>query len=425
MNFDNSIVKIEVIINNLDLNNPLNNYNIENVSGSGFFISNNLIITCYHVVKYAVKINIIYKTSIKKNVNLKYIFPDDDIAVLELINNEPYITNIQLLKFKIIKYNTDYKVYSVGYPMDSNNIIKTEGIISGYEESYIQTDAAINPGNSGGPLVVLHKGVYKIIGVNVSKLINAENTNYVVPCYRFLILLKNIFTYKLTNLVYQKPILLFNYQDLEQKKLIEYFKLKDTGILVTNMNKDYYLNKYIKNNDIIISINGKSVDNKGYIKFDFYPEKILINELGFWFTDNDELTFKILSNNEIKNVNIKLEVIKTNTLNIYPDTPKYYIIKNNLIFSIITYEHLNNLYQLNLNKIQKINILNRYLRQQNMFTVYLSGLEKYDQEFNDYPIGDIIIEIDDKIFNNYDEFINIIKNNITKIKTINNEIYFL
>lgn len=445
MNFDNSIVKILVTQNDIDLNNPLNiNNNTLEVSGTGFFIFKKLIMTCYHVVKNQISIKIIYQNNLKKKAKLKYIFPDDDIAILEinLNNSEPEYNDIELLDFEIIKNkNIQHKVYTIGYPMNSNNIIKTEGIISGFEESYIQTDAAINPGNSGGPLVIFNEKKYKIIGVNVSKLIDAENTNYVVPIYRILILLKKILQQKcLTDqIVYKKPLLLFDYQKLEQKKLLEYFldsNLSDNyktsqGIMITNLNEKYYLNKYFKIGDILLSINNRKIEYNGYIKFDFYPDKILIEHLGYWFNESDELTFEILSDKKISFIKIKLEIIKKNIFDIFPNYPKYYNCKNNLILSIITSDHIENLKKLKLNFIQKINLIDRiHLRQKDLFTVYLSGLENNiytdDSLINEYPVGDIIIEINDKTFNNYEEYIQIINSDdIKKIKTINNEIFFI
>lgn len=432
MNFDNVVVKIQVIKNNIDLNNPLNNTDRDEVSGTGFFIFKQLIVTCYHVVEFEVNIKIIYKNNLKKRAQVKYVFPDDDIAILEIVDDmEPIFKDIQLLDFKIIRKPISDKVYTVGFPMDSNNIIKTEGIISGFQESYIQTDAAINPGNSGGPLIIFDKksNKYKIIGVNVSKLEDAENTNFVVPSYRFLILLKKILSQTCLDkeIVFKKPKLIFDYQKLEQKKLIDYFNQGPKGIMVTNINNNYYLSKYIKNGDVLLSINGNIIDYNGYVKLKCYPEKILIDELGLWFTKDDELTFEILSNNKIKLIKIKLEIIKKNIMNVLPNCPKYFISKNNLIFSIITTEHIERITRLKLNFVQKITIINRYLRQKDLFTVYLAGLENniYNDEFNEYPVGDIIIEINDKVFNNYEEFIDIMKNSIYKIKTINNEIYFV
>ena len=202
--------------------------------------------------------------------------------------------------------------------------------------------------------------------------------------------------------------------------------------MITNINKNYYLNKYFKLGDILLSINEKVIDYNGYIKFDFYPEKILIDDLGYWFNEGDELTFEILSNNKINFIKIKLEIIKKNILDILSNYsekyPIYYNCKNNLILSIITNEHLENFSKLNLNFTQKITIIDRiHLRQNDLFTVYLAGLENniYKDDFNEYPVGDVIIEINDTPFNNYEEYIKIIKNDIHKIKTINNEIYFI
>ncbi|MCE9556453.1 MAG: trypsin-like peptidase domain-containing protein [Planctomycetes bacterium] len=59
----------------------------------------------------------------------------------------------------------------------------TRGIISGTTDRFgaesLQTDAAINPGNSGGPLISLDSG--KVIGISVSSLRGAQNTNFSVP----------------------------------------------------------------------------------------------------------------------------------------------------------------------------------------------------------------------------------------------------
>jgi PDZ domain-containing secreted protein len=64
------------------------------------------------------------------------------------------------------------------------------------------------------------------------------------------------------------------------------------------------------------------------------------------------------------------------------------------------------------------------------FTVYLSDINYMkvlkSQKFIKFPVGDIIIEINDIKFNTYKEFIKIVNSmKIVKIKTLDNDIYYL
>jgi hypothetical protein len=78
---------------------------------------------------------------------------------------------------------------------------------------------------------------------------------------------------------------------------------------------------------------------------------------------------------------------------------------------------------------QLFKILNRFLYRNDLFTVYLCNINpkiyKDSKKFNKYPIGDIIVEINDKMFNNYETFMLIIKDPIRSFKTIENKIYFI
>jgi len=433
MEWDNYVVKLNVKSKVIDFNHPLNIYETQNTSGTGFFIANNQILTCFHVVSGAVNIEIIYKQTNSLTGKIKHIFPDDDLAIVEL--NNP-VQESKILTFKIINTRFTGDVFAVGFPLSSTNVKITKGIISGYQESLIQTDAALNHGNSGGPLVILDDSdnIFKVIGVNVSKLKgDFEKTGFVVPIYRFEIL-KN----KLENkIVIKKPNLLFDFQSLTQKSLrTNLLKNKigeineKTGIRITNTNKNYYHYQYIKPNDIILEVNNMLVDYNGFIKFGFYPEKIPIDDLGLWFIENDEINVKIFNSETliISNVSFKLKVTDTNLLSYYYlDTePKYFIENNGLILSVFTEQHFDNLKKLDLNIPKLVKILERRLYHRDLFTVYLADID-YTKINNSvkYPLGEIIIEINDCKFNTYNEFIEITKNKITKIKTNENEIFFL
>ena len=436
MNWGKVVVKLNVKSKDIDYAHPLNIYGSDSYTGTGFFISNDTILTCYHVVENAINIEIIFNQTINIQGKIKHIFPDDDLAIIQLeypLDND----SITILELKNIIKTNDEQVMVVGFPLDSTNVKITKGIISGYQESLIQTDASLNSGNSGGPMVVEEDGNYKIIGVNVSKITgDVDRVGYVVPIYRFMILQKKLLT---KEIVIKKPLLFLDYQYLVQHELRKYlFKHceynlinKNIGVRFTLINENYYLNKYFKIDEILIAINSTFVDNLGNIKFDFYPEKISINDIGLWFVEDDELDFLIYNPiyRKFRNVKIKLEIIKNNLTDYFNfDTyPKSIINNNGLILSIVTKEHINNIKYLNMTTSQAVKILSRYLQQQDQFTIYLADLdlERVKNKFIKYPLGEIIIEINGKKFNNLEEFMKINENPIKIIKTFDNEIYLI
>jgi len=452
MNWENLVVKICIKSIDIDFNKPLNNTSISNSSGTGFFIAKNLILTCYHVVKYARNIEIIFKQTTTLNGEILHIFPDDDLAIIIIEEDLP---SIDILMFKEIHEKKNHVVYSIGFPLSNDNIIETKGIISGYRKSLIQTDATLNPGNSGGPLVFFDETVKQwfIIGINVSKLSgNAENTGLAVPCYRYNIL-KEYISKKIVNIInsktkeyaiINKPLWQFDYQLIKQESLrnfifnsddLSIYVKKKIGVRITILNEKNYLFNYFKKDDILLSINNNDIDLNGYIKFDFFPEKISLASINLWFVNDDILNVKIFDfqSKKIKNVVIKLAYYETNLINYYSIkniiTPSYFIENNNLILSIFTQQHLEDSSNLELKMQQIIKLFNRFLYKQNLFTVYLTGLnpnlyQEY-KKFNKFPIGDIIVEINNNTFDDYDSFMKIVKNPIKSIKTIENKFYFV
>jgi hypothetical protein len=437
MNFEDSVVKLNVKSRIIDYNHPNNIFNIESFTGTGFFITDKLILTCYHVVENAINIEILYKQTIHIIGTIKHIFPDDDLAVVELENS---VKDAKILEFKIIDTRHNEEVLTVGFPLDSTTIKITKGIISGYQESLIQTDAALNHGNSGGPLIIQDGKSYKIIGVNVSKMSGTiTKTGYVVPIYRFIILQKklNLNNY-LNSLVIQKPCIYWDFQCLIQDKLKKFLfnkkpelLKKNIGIRFTIINTNYYLAKYIKIDEVLLSINSIPVDNLGNIKFNFFPEKISINDIGLWFVSGDELEFEIYNpeNGITRIIKIKLEIIKTNLRRYFylDNYPKSFVENNGLILSIFTKDHMDNIKDLHITTSNLIKFLNRFLQQKDLFTVYLVDLDylKINSKFIKYPIGEIILEINGKQFNNLEEFTEVIKEQIIYFKTLDNEIFFV
>lgn len=433
MDWDNYVVKLNVKSKVIDFNHPLNIYETQNSSGTGFFISKNKILTCFHVISGAININVLFKQTNTFQGKIKYIFPDDDLAIVEL---DTEIQDAKILSHKVINTRYTGDVFTVGFPLASTNVKITKGIISGYQDSLIQTDAALNHGNSGGPLVILDESdnTFKVIGVNVSKLKgDSEKTGFVVPIYRFSILADKLND----KIIINKPCFYFDFQELTQDKLrVAIFKNKigefneKTGIRITSTNQKYYYSQYINQNEIILAVNNKPVDYNGYIKFDFYPEKISISDLGLWFVVGDVINFTVFSPDKLSTsiISFELKITQTNLLNYYYlDSEQNFFVENNgLILSILSVQHLENLKSLNINVPKIVKILERRLYHRDLFTVYLSDIDyvKIKNSIN-WPVGEIIIEINDQIFNTLEEFIAITKNKITKIKTIENNIFYV
>ncbi len=144
-------------------------------TGSGVIVTDDgYIVTNYHVVKNADKIEVVLFDKRKLDAELVGTDPSTDIAVIKVDASE----------LPIIRYgNSDSVrvgewVLAVGNPFDLASTV-TAGIVSAKGrkidilgenastpvESFIQTDAAVNPGNSGGALVNTNG---QLIGINTA-----------------------------------------------------------------------------------------------------------------------------------------------------------------------------------------------------------------------------------------------------------------
>jgi S1-C subfamily serine protease len=421
MNFDNYVVHITTQTKDDDLNHPLNNFSSSKSSGTGFYIDHGIILTCYHVIQNSLKI--LVKTYNKNNeifdnkAIVKYIFPDDDLAVIE-VENKNILCNI-FEYYILTKKINNLEVNTVGFPLNSTTLKINKGVISGYQDSNIQTDSTLNSGNSGGPLLYNNK----VIGINQSKLIgSASNTGFAVPIFRFLIL------YKLKSnqlkLVNNKPTLLFRFQKNKQK-----FNNFEYGVRISELHNNSCLHKYdINVNDIILKINGNKIDSEGKIKFPFFPEKINLEDLKYWFTVDDKITFTYYSNKENKIIDKVIDLIffETNLLNYYKELNRKYIFENNgLVFSVFTNYHVNEMKYLEISLIKKIKLLSRFLSINDIFTVYLSDLIYSKLKFTEYPLNEIITHINDIKIIDYDTLVKVMQTPVTKIKTIDNDIFYI
>jgi len=174
----NSVVYIEVkspikkenIIDRFKLDPPNNQSPI--ATGTGFFISSNLIVTNSHVVGNGIVEDIkIYTEPSTTFLKAEIVGVDNlsDIAVLRIDDKLNKSTNVPVLWGDSHSMKQGESVYAIGHPFGLTFSV-TKGIVS-YNNRYmnnpyqevIQTDTTINQGNSGGPLFNMDG---KVIGIN-------------------------------------------------------------------------------------------------------------------------------------------------------------------------------------------------------------------------------------------------------------------
>lgn len=160
--------------------------------GSGFIISEDgYIMTNYHVVKSANKVNVILGSGLSFIGEVVRKDPTHDVALIKL--NGKGFKPLELLS-RGSEVTTGAEVYAIGTPVDRNlSQTVTKGILSGErlidDIKYLQTDVSVSPGNSGGPIITKEG---KVVGVVTSKLVErgVEGISFALPTEKALEVLK-------------------------------------------------------------------------------------------------------------------------------------------------------------------------------------------------------------------------------------------
>lgn len=104
---------------------------------------------------------IVLKDGAELNATLVATSKDHDLALLKLdAYQTPYLQTAMPHEV-----GQGAPVYAIGSPLGQRDSIST-GVVSGFESSFIRTDAKIIPGNSGGPLILANG---RVIGINTLK----------------------------------------------------------------------------------------------------------------------------------------------------------------------------------------------------------------------------------------------------------------
>lgn len=187
MNF--SLLKVYPSAGEKNISGTSNN-NQPLATGSGVLISDNIIITNYHVIENADKVEAILNINgIPETYSARVLCSDktNDLAIV-CIKDDNFKSQGPV-PFKIIPNTVDVgtSVFAMGFPLTSflgDEVKITDGIISsksGFDGDMVtyQISAPIQPGNSGGPLFDKSGNLVGITNAGIDKTI-AENVGYAI-----------------------------------------------------------------------------------------------------------------------------------------------------------------------------------------------------------------------------------------------------
>jgi serine protease Do len=151
------------------------------VDGDGWLVTN------YHVVQRASKINITMADGTEYVARLVSGDQKNDLVLLKIDPKQP-LPFIELATDREMMLGET--VLAIGNPFGFDHTV-TKGILSAKNRKYppedpkfediLQTDAAINPGSSGGPLINTRG---ELVGINMAILSQAEGIGFAIPSRR-------------------------------------------------------------------------------------------------------------------------------------------------------------------------------------------------------------------------------------------------
>jgi len=321
---DTQVVRVLATKKEAYYHKPWKSPNFETVAASGFFFRDSkdfpemkgLILTNAHVVAMAQSIRVSNGREKRRyEVKLLGICNSADFAVLQMEPQE--LEAYEARNGKVVplqlgdsdKLRVGDKVLGWGYPLGGERISKSEeGEISRievnrytYSQEYwlmVQASLQQNRGNSGGP--VLKNG--KVVGIAFQGVSASDRINYFIPI--------NLVKHLMGLLQHEELIPRWQYEAQSMfPRLKDYYQLEASqgGVLLNYLIPDGGPHTFgLRNNDILLEIDGHEVDNFGDIYFEPLGQKIYFEELLNRKRVGDPLKVKVIREGEILEIEGKM-----------------------------------------------------------------------------------------------------------------------
>lgn len=230
----------------------------DGVVGSGFFIDERgYIITNYHVIKDLVdptyegfsRLYVKLQEDLDTKIPAKVIGYDSilDLALIKAELDPKFVLNLGSSE----KLKVGTEISAIGAPIGLDGTLTT-GVISTAERKlntlgiYFQVDAAINSGNSGGPLIDKNHNVQAVVFAGIPSF---QGLNFAIP----------------VEYLWQILPLMYKGDEVYHSWIGAYGHTKRKGKEKVGLEVQYILpggvahRAGLKENDVIISVNGKSI----------------------------------------------------------------------------------------------------------------------------------------------------------------------
>ena len=265
-----SVILIRSVKQDYNYVTPWKRAPLSRVSGSGFIVAGNKILTNAHNVSNSRYVELRKENVAGRHVaRVVFVAHDCDLAMLAVDDASFFEGTVALELAGIPKVNSTVSTY--GFPVGGDRISVTEGVVSRVQmDTYvhsaadshlvIQTDAAINPGNSGGP--VIQDG--KVVGVAFQGLTGADNIGYMIPTTVIRHFLDDVEDGQYH--AFGSMGMIF-YPGLHNPSYRDYLKVppNEDGVVVLDTVMHSSLESVLKPADVMTRIDDYNIDNDGTV----------------------------------------------------------------------------------------------------------------------------------------------------------------